>query len=43
MKVIELQTSSLDHLRQVARDLNVQGANRLKRDDSSCAEAYSRL
>ncbi len=33
MKVIELQTNSLDQLRQLARDLNVQGANRLKRDD----------
>ena len=33
MKVIELQTTSLDHLRQIARDLNVQGANRLKKDD----------
>src|SRR5512137_2008189 len=33
MKVIELQASTLDHLRQMARDLNVQGANRLKRDD----------
>src|SRR4030066_1046358 len=33
MKVIELQTTALDHLRQIARDLNVQGANRLKKDD----------
>ena len=33
MKVIELQTTSLDRLRQIARDLNVPSANRLKKDD----------
>lgn len=33
MKVIELQTTPLDNLRQMARDLNVQNANRLKKDD----------
>src|SRR4030043_1013046 len=33
MKVIELQTTPLDNLRQIARDLNIPSANRLKKDD----------
>src|SRR4030043_1146006 len=33
MKVIELQTTPLDNLRQIARDLNIASANRLKKDD----------
>ena len=33
MKVIELESAALAHLRQQARDLNIQNANRLKRED----------
>ncbi len=33
MKVIELESVALEKLRQQARDLNVQNANRLKRED----------
>ena len=33
MKVLELQNTPLDTLRQMARDLNVPGVNRLKKDD----------
>lgn len=33
MKVLELQSTPLDTLRQMARDLNVPGVNRLKKDD----------
>jgi transcription termination factor Rho len=33
MKVLELETTSLSELRQMARDLNVQNANRLKKED----------
>jgi transcription termination factor Rho len=33
MKVLELETTSLGELRQMARDLNVQNANRLKKED----------
>ncbi|MBE0410674.1 MAG: transcription termination factor Rho [Anaerolineales bacterium] len=33
MKVLELETTPLSELRQMARDLNVQNANRLKKED----------
>jgi len=33
MKVIELESAALAHLRQQARDLNIPNANRLKRED----------
>ena len=33
MKVLELQSTPLDTLRQMARELNVSGVNRLKKDD----------
>ncbi len=33
MKVIELESVALEKLRQQARDLNIQNANRLKRED----------
>src|SRR5512135_3759595 len=33
MKVIELQTTTLDHLRQLAKDLDIQNASRLKKED----------
>jgi len=33
MKVLELENTPLDSLRQMARDLNVQNANRLKKED----------
>jgi transcription termination factor Rho len=33
MKVLELENTSLDNLRQMARDLNVQNVNRLKKED----------
>ena len=33
MKVLELQNAPLENLRQIARDLNIAGANRLKKDD----------
>ena len=33
MKVLELQSTPLDTLRQMARDLNVPGVNRMKKDD----------
>ncbi len=33
MKVLELQTTPLDTLRQMARDFNIPGVNRLKKDD----------
>jgi transcription termination factor Rho len=33
MKVLELQSTPLDNLRQMARDLNIPGVNRLKKDD----------
>jgi transcription termination factor Rho len=33
MKVLELESTSLADLRQLARDLNVPGANRLKKED----------
>ncbi len=33
MKVLELQSTPLDTLRQMARELNVPGVNRMKKDD----------
>ena len=33
MKVLELQTTPLENLRQMARDFNIPGVNRLKKDD----------
>lgn len=33
MRVLELENTPLDSLRQLARDLNVQNANRLKKED----------
>jgi len=33
MRVLELENTPLDGLRQLARDLNVQNANRLKKED----------
>jgi hypothetical protein len=33
MKILELQNAPLSTLRQMAKDLNISGVNRLKKDD----------